>query len=246
MKIRELSEGLFQLGPEKQFLRADDPALLTLQHTVEVCVRPFLVISEGEAILLDAGLGSYTNGALNLYQALQQAAVLPQKVSRILLSHLHKDHTNGIGHWHGADFEPHFPNAAIYINKEEFAFARSQQGNPSYNQPMLEWLGQLPQVKWITEPEGYINSEITYSVVGGHTPFHQVFWIKNEEGITFYPGDNLPQAYYLKYHAAYKNDYDGKRAMELRLQWEQEAKAENWSVLLYHDVKRDRILLADK
>ncbi|BAV07096.1 metallo-beta-lactamase superfamily protein [Filimonas lacunae] len=204
------------------------------KQAVKVSVTPFVVLSEGEVILLDTGLGSMVDGQPCIYNALHEAGIQPEQVTRILLSHLHKDHTNGI---------PLFPNATIYVNSKEYAFARTQEGNPSYNQSLLMQLPQQYKVHWMEETEGFINGEITYQVVGGHTPFHQVFWIRNNEGTTFYGGDNLPQAYYLKYHAAWKNDYDGKTAMELRLQWEKEARDENWSVLLYHDVNRDRIKL---
>lgn len=89
----------------------------------------------------------------------------------------------------------------------------------------------------LTEDTGSISDEIIYEVCGGHTPFHQVFWIKENSKIAFYGADDLPQRSYLKFHIAYKSDFDEKKASNLRQNWEQEAKEHNWTVLFYHDMK---------
>ena len=34
-----------------------------------------------------------------------------------------------------------------------------------------------------------------------------------------------------------KYDYDGRKCMELRQQWWQQGKEQNWSFLFYHDIK---------
>jgi hypothetical protein len=66
----------------------------------------------------------------------------------------------------------------------------------------------------------------------------QVFWIKEGNETVFYGADNIPQQSYLKYHLAYKSDFDGKRAMNLRIKWEKEAVENHWKVLLYHDLEK--------
>ncbi|MGJ1242627.1 hypothetical protein [Sphingobacterium siyangense] len=88
---------------------------------------------------------------------------------------------------------------------------------------------------------GVLLSE--YSVTGGHTPYHQVFWIKEDGETAFYGADNLPQMGYLNYQIAFKTDYDGKKAMEKRIIWKQRAQEEQWKILLYHDIENEIIRL---
>ncbi|WP_159467755.1 hypothetical protein [Dyadobacter sp. 3J3] len=51
-------------------------------------------------------------------------------------------------------------------------------------------------------------AEIAFEVVGGRTPYNQTFWMSGADQTIFYGGDNLPQAHYLDFHMAYKNDFD--------------------------------------
>lgn len=95
----------------------------------------------------------------------------------------------------------------------------------------------------MNDDQGKINNEIYYEVVGGHTPFLQVFKIIENNEIAFYGAHNLPQESYLKYHVAYKSDFDGKKAMQLRIKWQKEAIEHNWKILLYHDLEKSILQL---
>ncbi|WP_435522569.1 hypothetical protein [Chryseobacterium indoltheticum] len=48
---------------------------------------------------------------------------------------------------------------------------------------------------------------------------------------------------YLKYHIAFKTDFDGVKAKQERIQWEKQAKEEQWKILLYHDLDFDMVEL---
>jgi len=131
----------------------------------------------------------------------------------------------------------------IYIQKRELDFAFESRGNPSFDFEILEALIQQPNIVWMDDDQGKINNEIYYEVVGGHTPFLQVFKIVENNEIAFYGADNLPQESYLKYHVAYKSDFDGKKAMQLRIKWQKEAIENNWKILLYHDLEKSILQL---
>lgn len=57
-----------------------------------------------------------------------------------MVSHLHKDHIEGIGYFVNGSFVQNFPNAKIYIQEREIDFALEQINNPSY---VFEILNQL-------------------------------------------------------------------------------------------------------
>ncbi|SMO45804.1 Glyoxylase, beta-lactamase superfamily II [Chryseobacterium rhizoplanae] len=238
MKIIPLKEGNFSASKTKDF------TLLTEENFdkvggIKMSVQPFLIITENDHILLDAGIGwKNESGTTVISEILKRENIHPDQITKLLLSHLHKDHIEGAVTVTDNDFEATFPNAQIYIQKRELDFAMENKGNPSFDFTALEQLIQLPNIIWMDEDQGQLTDEISYEVVGGHTPFMQVFWIRENGETAFYGADDLPQASYLKYHVAYKSDFDGRKAMELRLKWEKEAKENRWKVLLYHDLER--------
>ncbi len=223
----------------KQFMPfnpATDTLLDRPAHAMVLAVRPFLVEMGRDLVLLDTGLGFSQHGQQQIITALEQQGVGPEQVTQVILSHLHKDHTGGIGHQLAdGSWQMNFPKATYYVQQRERTFARQQTGNPSYHEPTLRALVNHPQVIYLHADEGYISPHIRYQVSGGHTPYHQVITIQDTEQIAFFGADELPQAGYLHQNFAYKNDYDGKRAMHSRTRWIEQSKAEGWTLLFYHD-----------
>ena len=89
---------------------------------------------------------------------------------------------------------------------------------------------------WLTEDEGIIDGYIKYQMTAAHCPFHQVFWIEDNNEIYFFGGDDAPQLQQMKSKFVAKYDYNGKKCMELRNYWWQTG-AEKWTFLFYHDIK---------
>jgi len=240
MKIIPLNEGIFAVTKTKIFtainreeVETADPALL------KMAICPFLIELPDDLILLDSGLGIFKDGKPIIIQLIEKAGFTAGQITKVLLSHLHKDHIEGIGQITDNGFTANFPNAKIYFQQRELDYALTQTESHSFNQDYIKALPSLPNLVIINDDKGSIGEYITYEVTGGHSPFHQVFRIKEDNTIAFFGADNLPQKSYLKFHIAYKTDYEGKKAMELRQTWEQKAKAENWTVLFYHDFKNN-------
>lgn len=241
MKIIPIKEGNFIADQSKNFkiLEGNQDS-----KGIKMSIQPFLIITENDYILLDTGLGWKNNeGELIINEVLEKENIQNTQITKVLLSHLHKDHINGTLVRTDSGFESNFPNAKIYIQKRELNFAFESRGNPSFDFEILEALLQQPNIVWMDDDQGKINNEIYYEVVGGHTPFLQVFKIVENNEIAFYGADNLPQESYLKYHVAYKSDFDGKKAMHLRIKWQKEAIENNWKILLYHDLEKSILQL---
>ncbi|MGG5207619.1 MBL fold metallo-hydrolase [Chryseobacterium sp. MIQD13] len=238
MKIIPLKEGNFSASKTKDFTLLTDENFDTVKG-IKMSVQPFLIITANDYILLDAGIGwKDTDGKTVISKVLEEENIKPEQITKLLFSHLHKDHIDGSIEKAENGFRPAFPNAKTYIQKRELAFAMENKGNPSFDADILEKLITLQNIVWMDEDQGKINDEISFEVVGGHTPFMQVFWIREDGETVFYGADNLPQESYLKYHLAYKSDFDGRKAMELRLKWQKEAAEQQWKILLYHDLDK--------
>jgi glyoxylase-like metal-dependent hydrolase (beta-lactamase superfamily II) len=228
MKIIPLNEGAFAVDKQKNFVAINSKD--SISKTLKMAVCPFLIVLENDMILLDAGLGFETDCVQNIKLLLQKNGFEPEQITKVLLSHLHKDHADGLGYFRDGKFIQNFKNATIYIQKKEMEFALSQRESPSFNQKTLEEIKDLPNIVWLDSEEGQITENITYLRTGGHSPFHQAFWVGDGAETAFYGADNLPQKGYLKFHLAYKTDDDGKKAMALREIWEKTAKKEHWTV----------------
>lgn len=241
MVIHPLSEGSFTIDKTKQFIPFDTQRDNLQERPVGsllVEIQPFCIVTKRDVILLDAGLGfSRPDGTLQIHQNLLEVGINPLDVTKVLLSHLHKDHAGGVSKEDkilGHSFFS-FPQATYYVNKQEFEFAM-QTGKPSYTPDEFAMLGQSEQVVF-TEGDGAIDGYIRYQVTGAHSPHHQVFWIDEDGETVFFGGDVAPQLQQMKSRFVAKYDYDGKLSMELRQQWWAEGQAQGWTFLFYHDIQ---------
>jgi len=240
MKIIPLSEGAFTIDKTKLFVPFDTGQDDLQQRPVGsllVEVQPFAIISSEDILILDTGLGFEKDGELQIHLNLHQAGIDPSRVTKVLMSHLHKDHAGGLSRTggEGGARELAFPNATYYIQRKELEYA-FQKGPSSYILEELQGLDGNPQVQFL-EGSGVLDGYIRYEVTGAHCPYHQVFWIVDGGEKVFFGGDVAPQLQQMKSRFVAKYDYDGKKCMELRQEWWQKGKEEGWTFLFYHDIK---------
>ena len=236
MKIIPLSEGTFTIDHTKLFVPFDEQADDLQQRPVGsllVEIQPFVVVTSRDVLLLDTGLGFEQNGKLQLYQNLAAAGINPGDISKVLLSHLHKDHAGGLAIHDKSRLS--FPDATYYVQQQELEFA-FEKGMPSYLPAELEPLSNSSNVV-LLNGNGTIYDYIDYEITGAHSPYHQVFKISEGAEIVFFGADDAPQLQQMKHRFTAKYDYNGKKAMELRQQWWQQGEEEKWTFLFYHDVK---------
>ena len=238
MKIIPLSEGTFTIDKTKLFVPFDEDVHELGQRPVGsllVEIQPFAIITAKDILLLDTGLGFEKGGRLQIHENLSGAGINPSDITKVLLTHLHKDHaggvSNGINHEHIS-----FPNAKFYLQERELNFS-FEKGFPSFITEELEILKQSKQVVLLKEDEGTIDNYIHYKITGAHSPYHQVFWIRENDKTIFFGGDDAPQLQQMKHRYVAKYDFDGKKAMELRQVWWEQGQQEKWTFLFYHDVK---------
>jgi len=166
------------------------------------------------------------------------------EITKVLMSHLHKDHAGGMAAKDpiSGQYSLSFPGATYYVQHPELAYAL-EKGIPSYIPEELAILQHTDRVVLLDEPQGRIGDTIRYEVTGGHSPFHQVFWIEEGGKTIFFGGDDAPQLGQMKNKVVAKYDYDGKKCMELRKQWWAEAGEKHWTLLFYHDIKYPSVTL---
>lgn len=242
MQIISLQEGSFTIDKTKVFVPFNEDTDDLQQRaagSLLVEVQPFVIITKKDIIVIDTGLGFEKNGGMQLHENLKANGIDPDNVTKVLLSHLHKDHAGGISK---SDGSLSFNNAKYYVQQRELDDAL-QQNSPSYIIEELRPLSNSPQLVALTEDKGSIDDYITYELTGAHSKYHQVFWIKEDNEIIFFGADDAPQLQQMKHKLVAKYDYDGKKCMELRKLWWEQGATEHWTFLFYHDIKYPTIKL---
>jgi glyoxylase-like metal-dependent hydrolase (beta-lactamase superfamily II) len=241
MTIIPLSEGTFSIDNTKVFVPFDetkDQLSERASGSILVEIQPFCVVTDTDVLLIDTGLGfSNPDGTLQIHQLLLDNGINPMDVTKVLMSHLHKDHAGGIAKEDKVLGKSYlsFPNATYYVNASELKYA-FEKGKPSYIPSELELLHASDKITLLGD-SGTIDGYIRYEVTGAHCPYHMAFWITGNGQTVFFGGDVAPQLQQMKNRFMAKYDYDGKKCMELRQQWWQQGQLEKWTFLFYHDIK---------
>lgn len=261
MQIIPLSEGAFTIDKTKRFVPFDldkDDLQQRPSGSLLVEIQPFAVVTTEDILVIDTGLGFSHQGVPQIHENLHKAGIDPANVTKVLMSHLHKDHAGGlsgdctdaggdlavtgsgagVSTGTGAIRTPRqlsFPNATYYIQRKELDYA-FEKGPTSYIPEELQCLRDNPRVV-LLDGDGVIDGYIKYQITGAHCPWHQVFWIVDGGETVFFGGDVAPQLQQMKSRFVAKYDYDGKKAMELRQEWWERGQREGWIFLFYHDVK---------
>ena len=242
MQIFPLSEGAFTIDKTKVFVpfnTATEELNSRPVGSLLVEIQPFVIITDKDVILLDTGLGyNEANGKPQLHNNLEKAGIQPAQVTKVLMSHLHKDHAGGVTIKNEQNNERFlsFPYATWYVQKREFDYAM-EVGTASYTTEDFQLLEDFSKVVWLTADDGWIDGYIHYRLTGAHSKFHQVFWIEDNGQTAFFGGDVAPQLQQMKSRFIAKYDFDGKKCMELRQEWWQQGQKEKWTFLFYHDIK---------
>ena len=217
-RIYPLSEGVFTIGHDKVFVpfnQEEDVLNDRPTGSLLVEVQPFLIVTEKDIIVLDTGLGFRNNdGILQIHHNIRLCGYQPSQVTKVLLTHLHKDHAGGVTYKDEKGIvKPTFENAAYYIYRQEADYAL-KVGFPSYIPSEIEPLFSSGQVQWLEGEQGTIDSYIHFTHSGAHCPEHIVFLIEDGQDKIFFGGDEAPQLKQMKIKYIAKYDYDGKKSDE--------------------------------
>jgi len=240
MKIIPLSEGSFTIDKTKLFVPFDEDLHVLNDRPIGsllVEVQPFVIITSKDILLLDTGLGfnDKSEHKMQLHCNLEKNGIKPEQVTKVLMSHLHKDHAGAVS-LETDHSKLSLPNATYYVQKREMDFA-IEKSLPSFIPDELKALNNSAQVVFLNDDNGMIDDYITYHRTGAHSPFHQVFWIKEGSETIFFGADDAPQLQQMKIRYKTKYDYDPDKAMNLRREWWQQGNEEGWTFLFYHDIK---------
>jgi glyoxylase-like metal-dependent hydrolase (beta-lactamase superfamily II) len=168
-------------------------------HLLDVADTGFLVNTGKQLILIDAGSGTWFGGGAlgRMAGSLRSAGYMPKEVDLVLVTHLHSDHIGGLTTHDGKRV---YPNAEVYVAKEDSDFWLSPEiaaKAPKDVQPFFQSAQAIaaPYIKagkWhtFTSSESIVAG-MQLVPLHGHTPGHTGYEFSSKGQKILFWGDTL-------------------------------------------------------
>lgn len=187
-EVTALCDGSIELGskilhnaPEEE-INALLKQVFSNPEKIHTSVNAFLVNTGKKLVLIDAGTGKiYGPGLGSVIPNLIASGYRPEEVDAIFLTHLHGDHIGGLAE---ADGKAAFPNAVVYLSKEENDFWLSDNAAANAPERMKTGIQMAARIaapyisagKWKPlekgqQPISGIKAISTKGHTGGHTSY---------------------------------------------------------------------------
>src|ERR1700733_12069735 len=168
-------------------------------HLLDTADTGFLVNTGKQLILIDAGAGAWWGGGAfgRLSASLRSAGYTPEAVDIVLVTHLHSDHVGGLTTQDGKRV---FPNAEVYVAKEdsdfwlspEIAAKAPKDAQPFFQSAQAIAAPYLKAGKWHTfsGSEPIVNG-MQVVPLHGHSPGHTGYEFSSQGQKILFWGDTI-------------------------------------------------------
>lgn len=206
-----------------------------------------LIKSQVDLILVDTGIGDlYDEKFASMFEihrpggglmgGLAALGYKPADITKVILTHLHFDHSGGnCVRVEKGELGPAFPNATYYFQQGELEYAkhpdpRSRGSYLSQNWEAVAASGQLTLMSGDRE----IVPGVSVQVTGGHTRDHQIVKIESDGKVACFLADLAPTSSHLKTPYVMGYDLYPNTTMQMKEKVLKQALAENWLLLFEH------------
>jgi glyoxylase-like metal-dependent hydrolase (beta-lactamase superfamily II) len=235
---------MFGIVPKPLWERTNPPDEL---NRIKLATRNLLLVSDSKKILVDTGMGSkwsqknkeiygIDQESSSLNKSLSELNLKPQDITDVILTHLHFDHTGGSTVLVNGKLEPAFPNAAYYVQKQNYQWAvnPSERDKGSYikdNFMPLKEAGVIMQI----EGEKRFDDEIDLIVVNGHTFGQQLIKLSDSSNTLLYCCDLFPTTAHIPLPYVMGYDLQPLITVEEKKKILKAALDEDWKLVFEHD-----------
>ncbi len=173
------------------------------RNRVRLASNCLLVRGEGFTALVESGLGDKWDAKARDLYAIEEGTTLEgelakkgvrlEDVDALVLSHLHFDHAGGATKSEAGRAVPVFPNARLYVQAEELAYARApnERDRTSYLPENWEPYAEAGRLETV-EGEREIRPGVTVVPLPGHNAGMQAVRLDAAGRTAFYLADALP------------------------------------------------------
>lgn len=173
-------------------------------NRIDMALRALLLRSDDRTILVDTGMGNkYDDKTKSIYkldntrstllESLSALGVAASDITAIIQTHLHFDHCGGLVTVSDGKLTPTFPNAKVYVQKENLAWARNptEKDRASYLKNDWEPIAAEGLLEEIDGP-GELFPGIELMTFNGHTRAQQLPHIHGDGKHVFFCADLFP------------------------------------------------------
>ena len=168
-------------------------------HLLDAADTAFLVNTGKQLILVDAGSGTWFGGGAlgHMPDSLRSAGYTPEEIDLVLVTHLHSDHIGGLTTQDGKRV---FPNAEVYVAKEDSDFWLSPELAAKAPKEVLPFFQAAQAVsapyiqagKWHPfSSSGPIVDGMQVVPLHGHTPGHTGYEFSSKGQKILFWGDTI-------------------------------------------------------
>jgi len=208
MELVPLSDGQFRLDGGAMFGVVPKPlwerrAPADERNRITLGLRPLLVKTGGQHVLIDAGVGDKMSDrdadiyaldrTRHLDHALAAAGLTAADVDVVIATHLHFDHVGGFTSLVDGVLMPRFPRATYVIRQGEWDDATHphERNRASYLQENFLPLAEAGRVRFVDE-DGEVLPGISVHRTGGHTRHHQLVRLESGGRTAVFVADLMP------------------------------------------------------
>lgn len=217
-------------------------------NRVKLDLNLLLVKTEGENVLIDAGMGDALSEKHKKIYGVEKPSELerkfselnltPDQIDLVILTHLHADHAGGVVKLDELGKKtPRFPNARHIVQTKEWndAMSPDERTSATYLTENFKLLKEHDLLE-LVDGEDEVVKGIKVKSTGGHTPGHQVVFIEDENNKILWPGDIIPTASHLKIPYVASVDLFPLETMELKRKFLDMCINDGWLLAFDHDV----------
>lgn len=244
--INELTESVFGLDGGAMFGIVPKPLWSRVypadeKNRIDMAARIFLISSGDRNIIIETGMGNkYDEKQRNIYnirnndldELLSRFSLTKDKITDVILSHLHFDHAGGLTKREGNHIVLLYPNAKIYVQRSQLenALNPSIKDRGSYIRDDFEFLTTYNKAV-LLDGDYEVMDGVRIKPLNGHTQGMQIVFIDTGDHNFIFTADLIPTARHIK--IPYVMAYD-LRPLET---------IEEKRCILNYAVKNDSILL---
>lgn len=217
-------------------------------NCIPMALNSYLILNKDFNLLIETGIGNwwdekwmeiYKIKSKSFKEILKPFGISNKDITHIFVSHLHFDHIGGAVEKLYDQLIPTFPEAKIFVQKEEFIHCQSPnlKEKGSYKKKILLSLAESGKFNFL-DGDCEILPGIKAIKVGGHSMGMQILKIESDGEVGYFLGDLIPTEAHLKINWIASYDLEPLKILSLKEKLLNEALKENSVFLLYHETSK--------